>query len=166
LTSIKVAFVFTVVSPAYGTGATDNGYNSIFTYSYSGIYTVVNPTTYNILTLMAAGNYNNMIQRLPLVKYGIYGLSSFNLASSSGCSSFHIDVTLNTPNSFTLGVNNNNYVNSVVFQGDLYFASLKGLCSQGIDFASLYYDLTSGANGAEVPALALARKNTYTNLIW
>ena len=81
LHSVKVAIVMSVINPAYGANAARNGFDATtLGYSYSGLYTVVNPSTFNkrspIESVNTAG-WNNLHERLPVNKYMIYGLSSF-----------------------------------------------------------------------------------------
>ncbi len=84
----------TVINPAYGGSATDNGFNArTLGYSYSGIYTVVDPKKYNIKSLIDNDDtqgYNNLHYRLPINKYIIYGFSSFQFKDGSGCSSLSL----------------------------------------------------------------------------
>jgi hypothetical protein len=59
----------------------------------------------------------------------IYGLSRFEFADNSKCSSFNIDVTINTPDTYILNVNNVKYVSNVIFQADIYTPNLKTFCN-------------------------------------
>jgi hypothetical protein len=59
----------------------------------------------------------------------IYGLSRFDLAQTSKCSSFNIDVSVDSSNAYTLTVNNADNVDNVVFQADIYTPSLSTFCT-------------------------------------
>lgn len=59
----------------------------------------------------------------------IYGLSSFQLKDGSGCSSFNIDVSIDSVNSLTVRMNQASFVENVVIQGDVYFPQIVGVCT-------------------------------------
>lgn len=131
LKTLKVAFVFTVVENS----DTDNGINSKQDYSYSGLYTVVDPANYNKKTIINKGDFNNLFEDLPSVKQSIYGLSSFSL---NGCeSSFNIDLELDSLRSYTLTLDNADQVSDVIFQADIFTKQLKQICSTDVKFTSL-----------------------------
>lgn len=53
LKSIKIAIVMTVINPAYGSKALRNGFDAQkLSYSYSGVYSIVDPGKFNIKTLI------------------------------------------------------------------------------------------------------------------
>lgn len=82
-------------------------------------------------------NYNNLYQNLPTTKYAIYGLSSFELSDTSACSTFNIDLSINTANSYTLVADNTDYLTSVFFQADIFTANNNNLCNNGAEFTTL-----------------------------
>lgn len=127
---IKIAIVLTVINPKFPNTPTqpDNAYGSTSSFSYSGLYQVVPKANYNIQNMIVKTNYNQLKENLPTKKYMIYGLSKFDLAQSSKCSSFNIDVSVDSPNSYTFTVNNVDSVSNVVFQADIYTPPLKSFC--------------------------------------
>jgi hypothetical protein len=173
LKGIKVAIVLTVINPVYGANALNNGFAATdLSYSYSGLYAPVDTAKYNIKTLIdKTAGYNVLQEKIPSVKYIIYGLSSFALADNSGCSSFNIDVSVDSINSYTVSLNQKSFVSNVVVQADLYFPQTFGVCSPGVEFTSLKSDVTSAGAGliqdiATTPSSPLdnARKASYANL--
>jgi len=139
LKGIKIAMVLTVINPAYGPNSANNGFSAEdLSYSYSGLYAPVETAKYNIRTLIdKSTGYNVLQEKIPSVKYIIYGLSSFALADNSGCSSFNIDVSVDSVSSYTVSLNQKSYVSNVVIQADLYFPQTKGVCSPDVEFTSL-----------------------------
>ncbi len=124
-----------MINPKYGANKDTNGFNSKLSYSYSGLYSVVDTTSYNVEKLIDSAldaNYNNLYEKLPTTKYSIYGLSSFTLAAGSGCTSFSIDVDLNTASSYTVTLNQASSVSNVVFQADIFTASTHTLCNPNV----------------------------------
>lgn len=112
-----------------------NGFDTVLAYSYSGLYNPVPTTAYNIRTLIDndnTQNYNNLHENLPLAKYKIYGFSRFELRDGSGCTSFNIDLSIDTPNSYTLTLNNKDYFHDIVFQSDIFFPATNNICSPGV----------------------------------
>lgn len=98
-------------------------------------------------------------------------MSSFALADNSGCSSFNIDVSVDSINSYTVSLNQKSFVSNVVVQADLYFPQTFGVCSPGVEFTSLKSDVTNAGAGfiqdiATTPSSPLdnARKASYANL--
>ncbi len=66
--------------PGYTSEFKRNGFDSELPYSYSGLYNPVNPSDYNIRTLIDDDpdkDYNNLHENLPIAKYKIYGFSKF-----------------------------------------------------------------------------------------
>jgi len=66
--------------PGYTDEFKRNGFDSELPYSYSGLYNPVNPSDYNIRTLIDDDpdkDYNNLHENLPIAKYKIYGFSKF-----------------------------------------------------------------------------------------
>lgn len=132
-----------MINPKYGTEAGTNGFDSKISYSYSGLYSVVDTASYNVEKLIDSEldkNYNNLYEKLPTTKYSIYGLSSFTLAAGSGCTSFSIDVKINTASSYAVTLNQASSVSNVIFQADIFTTSTRTLCSPGVKFTSLIYD--------------------------
>lgn len=120
--------------PISGPRYARNGFTSALSYSYSGLYNPVPTTAYNIRTLIDdddTKDWNNLHEKLPVAKYKIYGFSRFELKDGSGCSSFNIDLNIDTPNSYTLTLNNKEFVNNVVFQSDIFFPATRSTCSPG-----------------------------------
>ena len=70
--------------------------------SYSGIYTKVDPTKFNIKSIIDKLLDNNKLKKnfLQSNMYP-YGLSSFVLADNSGCSHSILMFPINTVNSYT-----------------------------------------------------------------
>lgn len=173
LKGIKIAMVLTVINPVYGTNSANNGFAAEdLSYSYSGLYAPVETAKYNIRTLIdKTSGYNVLQEKIPSVKYIIYGLSSFALADNSGCSSFNIDVSVDSVSSYTVSLNQKSYVSKVVIQADLYFPQTKGVCSPDVEFTSLKSAVTIAIPGG-IQAIATtvdsdldkARKAVYTNL--
>ncbi len=64
LQSIKVAIVMSVINPAFGTTASRNGFDAqTLGYSYSGLYTVVDPKRFNVKSIIdsnVANGWNNL----------------------------------------------------------------------------------------------------------
>ncbi len=114
LQGIKIAIVMSVINPSFGTNAARNGMQATnLGYSYSGLYTVMDPKKYNIKTMIdndMAQGWNNLHERLPANKYMIYGLSSFQLKDGSGCNSFSIDVSIDSVSSLTVRMNQASFV--------------------------------------------------------
>lgn len=135
----------TVINPQTGATAKDNGFAAeTLSYSYSGIYTVVDPAKYNIKTVIDESQaYNKLHEDLPVVKYVIYGFSSFALADGSSCTSFSIDAALNSVSSYTISLNQKSYVTNVVLQADMYFPQIQGVCSPGVEFEKLTMTVTA-----------------------
>lgn len=75
----------------------------------------------------------------------IYGLSSFALSDDSKCSSFNIDVSVDSVSSYTVSLNQKSYVTDVIIQADLYFPPTSGVCSPGIEFTKLLNTITPGS---------------------
>lgn len=147
LKGIKIAIVMTVINPQYGDNApVDNGFGAgTLSYSYSGIYTQVDPSRYNIKTVIDKSQaFNKLHEDLPAVKYVIYGFSSFALADGSGCTSFSLDATLNSVSSYTISLNQKSYVKAVTLQADLYFPQTQGVCSPGVEFDTLTTSVADG----------------------
>jgi hypothetical protein len=163
LQSIKVAFVFTVIN-SY---PLDNGVDSTFQYSYSGLYVAVSPSTFGVETLMQnTDTYNKLLLQVPTTKYMIFGLSSFVLLDGSSCTSVQMSLAINTPNAYTFTANNANYTQSVIFQADIYTANNGALCNAQIEFSSL-----SVSSPATTNILTNARGTTgattvYNNLVY
>lgn len=84
----------TVINPSYGSTAARNGFDAkLLGYSYSGLYTVVDPKKYNLKTIIdddITQGFNNLHEKLPITKYIIYGFSSFQFKDGSGCSSLNL----------------------------------------------------------------------------
>ena len=99
-------------------------------------------------------NYNQLKENLPTKKYMIYGLSSFELAQYDKYTSFNIDVSVDTPNAYTLNVNNADNVTNVIFQADMYTPPLSTFCKPTIEFSSLSTELDNAIDG------------DYTNLVY
>ena len=98
-------------------------------------------------------------------------MSSFALADNSGCSSFNIDVSVDSVSSYTVSLNQKSYVSNVIIQADLYFPQTQGVCSPDVEFTSLKSDIDIPAPGdlqiITTPAgkeLEKARKAEYANL--
>jgi uncharacterized membrane protein YcgQ (UPF0703/DUF1980 family) len=126
----------TVINPAYGNTAARNGFDAkTLGYSYSGLYTMIDPKRFNIKNIIDddnTKNYNNLHEKVPVNKYMIYGLSSFQLKDGSGCSSFSVDVSVDSVNSYTFSTNQATYLENVVFQADIYFPQTVAVCSPGV----------------------------------
>lgn len=121
----------------------DNGFDSTtLSYSYSGLYSDIIPASkYNIKTIIDKTDGNsffNLQEKLPAVKYAIYGLNSFALKDASGCSSFSMDLSIDTVNSYTITVNQAAYVEKVAFEADIYFRPIQSVCSPNVVFTDLY----------------------------
>jgi hypothetical protein len=141
LKTVKVALVLTVINPV--TGALNNGFDSTtLSYSYSGLYSDIVPASkFNIKTIIDNTNgdsFFNLKEKLPAVKYAIYGLNSFALKDASGCSSFSMDLSIDTVNSYTITVNQAAYVEQVAFEADIYFRPIQSVCSPNVVFEDLY----------------------------
>lgn len=149
LKGIKIALVMTVINPIAGTAdnVVGNGFGAEeLSYSYSGIYFPLDSTKFNIKTVIDKTVGNQLHERLPVVKYAIYGLSSFTLSDNNTCTSFSLDVSIDTINALTLTTNQKAYVSDVVIQGDFYFPQTQGVCSPGVEFSTLAIEsLTSKA---------------------
>jgi hypothetical protein len=147
LQGIKIAIVMSVINPSFGPNAARNGFESTnLGYSYSGLYTVVDPNKFNIKTIIdndMAQGWNNLHERLPANKYMIYGLSSFQLKDGSGCTSFSIDASINSVSTYTLSLNQAQFVENVVIQADIYFPPTAAVCSPGTEFSSVGYTYNS-----------------------
>lgn len=134
LDTIKIGFVLTVINPFNALVKEENGFTSDFEYSYSGLLAKVDPTDYNILTLIDNDNsagHNNLYHKLPTTKYAIYGLSSFSLSDTAACTSFSVDLTINTASSYTFLADNTAALSEVYFQADIYTANNGDLCNNG-----------------------------------
>ena len=137
LQGVKIAVVFSIVNAMSSTaGAADNGFGATqLTYSYSGLFADAAPEKFNIKTLIEDNKYdgyNNLHERLPVVKYAIYGFSSFALADGSGCTSFSLDLTLDSVNAFTVSTNQKSSLSKVVIQSDQYFPRTQGVCTPSV----------------------------------
>lgn len=121
--------------------APDNAFGATqLSYSYSGLYTSVSPTKLNVKSPIETNpftGYNNLHERLPVVKYAIYGFSSFALKDGSGCTSFSLDINLDSVNSYTISTNQASNVESIVIQSDQYFPQIEGVCTPGVEFTDL-----------------------------
>ncbi len=141
LKGIKLAIVLSVVNPLTLTGVADNGFGAAnLGYSYSGLYQAIDPTDYNIKSLIEdnkLNKYNNLHERIPAVKYAIYGFSSFKLKDGSGCTSFSLDLTLEGVNALTVSTNQKDSLSQVVIQSDQYFPQTKAVCAPGLEFSKL-----------------------------
>lgn len=96
---------------------------------------MIDPEDFNIRTPIdndPYANYNNLHERLPVVKYAIYGFSSFALDESSSCTSFSLDLTIDSVSALTFSTNQKANVNSIVIQSDQYFPQTRGVCSPGV----------------------------------
>jgi hypothetical protein len=67
-----------------------------------------------------------------MMKYAIYGFSSFALADGSGCTSFSLDLTLDSVNAFTVSTNQKSSLTKVVIQSDQYSPRIQSLCSPSV----------------------------------
>jgi hypothetical protein len=125
-----------VINPITSSDTRSNGFGaSTLSYSYSGIYHLVDPTKFNLKSIIDTkvdSNYDNLHEKLPAVKYAIYGFSSFALADGSGCGSYSMDVSFDTVNSLTVMNNQKAYVVDVVVQADMYFPQTIGVCAPGV----------------------------------
>jgi hypothetical protein len=72
----------------------------------------------------------------------IYGLSSFQLKDQSACSSFNIDVSIDSVSTYTLRLNQASFVENVVIQADIYFPQTIGVCSPVAEFTKIGYTYT------------------------
>lgn len=92
---------------------------------------MVDPATIGIQSLLSTtGTDNNaLLTKLPTTKYMIFGLSSFELARTSACTSVSLALSINTPNSYTFTANNAKFLTNVVFQADIYTANNGDLCN-------------------------------------
>lgn len=114
-----------------------NGFNlgSPLTYSYSGLFTDLASVDYNIRTMIDSDktkDFNNLQEKLPVPKYKIYGLSSFELRNNSGCSSMNLDISIGTASSYTVTLNNKDYFEAITFQADVYFPPMSATCTPGV----------------------------------
>lgn len=121
LKTIKVALVLTVINPIQPAAALkNNGFDATtLSYSYSGLYSdIVSPSRFNIKTIIDntdSTSFFRLKEKIPGVKYMIYGFNSFALKDQSGCSSFSMDLNIDTVNSYTITVNQAAYVEQVAF---------------------------------------------------
>lgn len=66
------------------------------------------------------------------------------MADNSGCSSFNIDVSIDSVSSYSLNLNQKSFVSNVIVQADLYFPQTKGVCSPDVVFTSLISEISAG----------------------
>lgn len=153
--------------PGYTSTFKRNGFDSILPYSYSGLYNPVDPLTFNIRTLIdddPDNDHNNLHENLPTAKYKIYGFSKFELKDGSGCSSFSLDLSIDTPNSFTITLNNKDFFQNLIFQGDIYFAQTSGVCTPGVEFKNLIWDFAAVGGPAQSQPLIDAKNDVFGNI--
>lgn len=143
LQGIKVAIVMSVINPSYGPNALRNGFEAAaLSYSYSGLYTVVDPKKFNLKSIIdddISNGWNNLHETLPVNKYMIYGLSSFQFKDGSDCNSFNIEVSIDTVSTYTLKLSQASFVENVVIQADVYFPQTVGVCSPVAEFSKIAY---------------------------
>jgi hypothetical protein len=143
LRGIKLAIVLSVINPLTRVApwVADNGFGAQnLGYSYSGLYQEIDPLDFNVKSLIdndKFDEFNNLHERLPVVKYAIYGFSSFNLADGSGCTSFSLDLTLDGVNALTVSTNQKSSLTDVVIQSDQYFPQTQAVCAPGVEFSKL-----------------------------
>ncbi len=65
------------------------------------------------------------------LSYGIYGLASFKLNPSAGCSAIDIDVEIKDINNVILRTDNTNSLEDVYVAGDFYSGSSLNVCGAG-----------------------------------
>ena len=131
LRKLKVAFVLTTIvnQVTYP--------NNIQAFGYSGVYMPIDinnawrPVVYTDATTIGATGYNRERYNMARLSYGIYGLASFKLNPSSGCSAIDLDVEIKDINNAIFRTDNTNALEDVFIAGDFYSGSSLNVCGAG-----------------------------------
>ena len=131
LKKLKVAIVLTTIVKQ---GSYPNG---IQNFGYSGVYmpidmnNLLRPILYTPSTVTGPAAWNKERYNMPRLSYGIYGLASFKLNPSTGCSAIDIDVEIKDINNVILRTDNSNSLENVFVAGDFYSGSSLNVCGAG-----------------------------------
>jgi hypothetical protein len=75
--------------------------------------------------------FNKERYNMAKLTYGIYGLASFKLNPSTGCSAIDLDVEIKDINNVIFRTDNTNSLEDVFVAGDFYSASSLSVCGAG-----------------------------------
>lgn len=131
LKKFKVAIVLTTI-------VQQSSYpNNIQSFGYSGVYmpidmnNLLRPILYNPATTTGVAAWNKERYNMARLSYGIYGLASFKLNPSTGCSAIDLDVEIKDINNVILRTDNGNSLEDVFVAGDFYSGSSLNICGAG-----------------------------------
>jgi hypothetical protein len=89
------------------------------------------PIVRSAVDATGANAFNKERYNMAKLTYGIYGLASFKLNPSTGCSAIDLDVEIKDINNVIFRTDNTNSLEDVFVAGDFYSASSLSVCGAG-----------------------------------